>query len=186
MYLVNNIEVDTKADLVLLLLKDGPVIGITRMQKLIFLMIEEGRFGKLIKKEFNSFKYEAWRMGPFSSELYDAINMLEGMGLLKVEPYNRKISEDFLEERKIINDFSNRNADMTDSEANKMFSLTNNAMKISERLFDSLDNKYKKYINDKIFRYYKRMSLFELLRYVYKEYPKLTEESEIKKDLNLR
>ncbi len=183
MYLVNNIEVDTKADLVLLLLKDGSVIGITRMQKLIFLMIKEGGFGKLVKGNSDPFKYEAWRMGPFSSELFDEIEMLEGMSLVNVEPCNQKISEDVLEERKIIDAFSNRNADITDSEANKRFSLSEKGEIISNKLFDTLESKYRNYLEKKTWNYYKHIPLFDLLNYVYKNYEGYTHNSEIKNNL---
>src|SRR5438128_2203754 len=78
----------SRRDVVLLLLGLGPrgpvttgIGGITRLQKLLFLLErEEG-----LKPTGDGFDFEAYKAGPYSEKLYDDLEFLENLGLIQSE-----------------------------------------------------------------------------------------------------
>src|SRR5712692_7309921 len=77
-----------RRDLVLLLIgtdaKGSPadeVGGITRLQKFLFLLEQEGG----ISPSAEGFDFRAYKAGPYSSKLYDDIEFLENLGYLESE-----------------------------------------------------------------------------------------------------
>ena len=156
-------------DMILLALNDGEIKGLTKMQKIIFLMFEEGKF----KDIPNNYSYHYGRMGQTSIRIYDSLITLEAMNLINIIKIENEhnISEDILEESIIYNQFINRTQDVTISLGNCTFSLTNKGKIISDKLFESLSRKHKKYLKKVIFGNYLTNSLFEILHYTYTKYP---------------
>jgi len=74
----------SRRDITLLLLMDEPVEGITRMQKYLFLsLVQEGADAPGVNDVEGFVPY---RFGPYSSKLYDDLEMLENLGLITSEP----------------------------------------------------------------------------------------------------
>src|SRR3954463_5903144 len=59
-------------------LKDG-LEGITRLEKLVFLLQKETAVGKLLTEEPD---FKAHHFGPFSAKIYQAVEILKAAGLL--------------------------------------------------------------------------------------------------------
>lgn len=92
-------------DLVLLLLAapgrtaedEGRVNGITRLEKLIYLATKETDAAKAVEQPF---VFKPYDYGPYSKEIYEAIDILENVGLVKEERSfaGRTLSEDEMED----------------------------------------------------------------------------------------
>src|SRR5438132_13163686 len=76
-----------REDIVLLLLdankrvlKKDTISGTTRLEKLLFLLEKETDFEGVAR----FFPFEAHNFGPFSKDVYEAVEFLEGCGLIEV------------------------------------------------------------------------------------------------------
>jgi uncharacterized protein YwgA len=162
--------------------------GITRLQKLLFLLEEE----EGLKPTEGGYEFEAYKAGPYSPELYDDLEFLENLGLLKGE-VTSEASEPEAEEVDLSFDHlmgqesekSAEGADVdgpasADSYEERRFRLTDDGRKRIEQLLLSGDvapvaNKIRR-IKSK----YGKYSLNDLLYHVYTKYPEMTTESEIR------
>lgn len=186
---MENAQKISKTDLLLLLLYSGgisgrnnePIRGITRLMKLVYLIEMEGTINDL-------FKFEPYKMGPFSSEVYPEIEFLKNFpspenSFLKVRPEENCDNTFNPEQIKITEDIAlNEDAPLNCSEVNEEFSLTDLGVKVSKRLWEDLNEKEKETLIN-IKSNYGSLSLRDLLRYVYKTYPEMTTKSEIKDQL---
>src|SRR5216684_1139612 len=74
-------------------LPGSPVVGITRLEKLIFLAkIQEALLKDAADEE--DFHFVPFRMGPWTQEVYDEIDFLESLGLLDKEERGKVSVED--------------------------------------------------------------------------------------------
>lgn len=151
--------------------------GITRLQKLLFLLEKES---KLSKTE-GGYKFEAYKAGPYSPMLYDDLEFLENLGLLESEVAGTATEEeaadmDFTFEE-LIDDDESKTPDVYDE---KRFTLTSSGKEKVEQLLQNQE--YTPIVEGirKIKSKYGNYSLNDLLYYVYTKYPEMTTESEIK------
>ena len=156
--------------------------GITRLQKFLFLLEKED----YIQKDKVGYNFVPYKAGPYSPTLYDDLEFLENIGLIKAETSGVATEEeaadmDFTFEE-IMNDedFSDvqiKNPDLYDE---KRFSLTPDGLAKVQSLLESKD--YKPIVDciRKIKSKFGNYSLSDLLYYVYTKYPDMTTESEIK------
>lgn len=145
----------SKSDLLplALLYVDGSesIDGITRFQKLVFLAQKETDIGI-------GFDFEADKYGPFSSDLYNAIDELENRGLIRQETeYTRGGNEKYVYSL----------TPQGQQAARKILNKDNTAI---EQVFDAAEE-IKSQHNDQ--------TLERLLRYVYGNYEGYTENSEL-------
>jgi len=156
--------------------------GITRLQKYIFLLENED----YIKKLDEGYDFEAYKAGPYSPTLYDDLEFLENLGLIKAET-----SGVATEEEEADMDFTFEEL-MDDEE------LTDDEIKTPDvyderrfRITEDGDAKVKAILEKeeyapvadgirKIKSKFGQYSLDDLLYYVYTKYPDMTTESEIK------
>lgn len=88
-----------KAELILALLFAGDqefptsIEGITRLEKLIFLLKEEKGFLKE-KTDEDNFNFIPFKMGPWSSEVYDEVDFLESLGLINKDSNEKQSPAD--------------------------------------------------------------------------------------------
>ena len=80
-------SVDRRELLVLLLHVTGskgmdcePIVGVTRLQKLLYLLKREQDIDKISR---NYFVFEPYKFGPYASQLYDDIAFLENLGFIE-------------------------------------------------------------------------------------------------------
>lgn len=184
-----------RRDLVLLLLGigtpndvGGGIGGITRLQKLLFLLEEE----EDLRLKKDGFEFAAYKAGPYSARLYDDLEFLENLGMIQSEVAGEatepEASEvDLLTFDELIGDGAEHtdggDADgigAADAYQERRYTLTEKGRKRVARLIDS--GEYKPFVEGirKVKSKYAQLSLSDLLYYVYTKYPDMTMESEIK------
>jgi len=157
--------------------------GITRLQKLLFLLEQETH----VIPNGDGFKFEAYKAGPYSSQLYDDLEFLENLDLIEkratAEGTEEEVAEiDFtfesLIEPEIENDDSSCPA--PDAYEEYRYNLTQEGLKKVQQMLD--DSSYTPVVDSvrNIKSRYGQYSLGDLLYYVYTKYPEMTTESEIK------
>lgn len=127
---------------------EEPVEGITRFMKLVFLAQEEEELGQ----EF--YEYEAGQYGPYSKELYDDLDKLEARRFVEKVPEPTRAEKD--------------------KQVYKLAPKGKNALE-GARESDDL-SELAEAVNH-IKGEYNAMGLWELLEYVYGEYPEMAANS---------
>lgn len=155
-------RIDRRTDVVFILFHHaGSIRGITKLQKLLFLVEKETEFFEKYGEEIR-FEFTAHRMGPFSKHVYEEIRFLQQLKAIESEPMEAKPNLEGL--------------------TNKVFHITPKGEKIAAELSNQLESKY----NDELrvlVEKYNPMDLRDLLQYVYEEYPTFATESEIKDEI---
>jgi uncharacterized protein len=137
-----------------------PIVGSTRLMKIIFLLFEEAKV-KELKSTNNSFV--AFRFGPYDSEVYDAIEALRILGL--VESNKSQDSE---------------NSDETELKTDDQtyFKLTDKGLARIQKMVDKISPELYKILSNYKATYGQK-SLSEILQYVYNRYPDYAKRSEV-------
>jgi hypothetical protein len=187
-------KVENIKDILLLLLYvpgvtqkfNEPIRGRTRITKLMFLFVQEYYkrfdFDKKIhespEKLFVPYKY-----GPFSEELFSNLEFFENIDFISGEPDARgdvplaEIEEmEEFDEGLLLENLPSARSDREYQE--DVFRLTKKGENYAQQLYDDLSERQKDALRD-LKTKYGSISLFSLLQYVYKLYPKYTTESEI-------
>ena len=155
----------------------GEFGGITRLQKLMFLLEKEHR----IKASTNNFEFIPYKAGPYSPGLYDSLESLENFGYLESKIVSEATEEEVIEINAFnFEDLIEIEGPKPDSYLDRIFRLTKKGKKKVEEL--TQDPNYTPAIDGikKIKSKYGQYSLYDLLFYVYSKYPKMITASEIK------
>lgn len=189
--------IKNKADLLLALLYAGresvsgqessePIIGITRLEKLLFLLKIKENFLE-DADDRDDFHFVPFRMGPWTGEVYDEVDFLESLGLLEKSEQRKRSAADAAHDDELFSemvlDKYQKSAVDVDEDSEK-FSLTKEGRIKAGKVWSRLSPEEKKRIIE-IKKTFNRMNLRQFLRYVYKKYPEYTTESEIKRYLNV-
>lgn len=175
--------VKSSMDLLILLLyanKNEKIEGITRLVKLLFLLVEEGGFENFRE----DYDFEAYSYGPWSAEVFNYVETLDQIGALKIEEKDLiEFDEDLL---KIADEQYAGGVLGTEKEEKKIkiFSLTKGGAKIGNVLWERL-SKEEMLAIENMKKKYNRVRLHDLLRYVYQHYGDFTGKSKIKKKILL-
>ncbi len=173
-------SVDSCADLIITLLyspgqsdMEGEAIrGITRLQKLIFLLMEEGEFKERMSEEV---EFEAYDFGPYSAEVVNALETLKEIRLVEAE---EKELESF---REVIDGIAVSFGGEEEGgrpQTVEIYRLSDRGMKVGKELFSSLPKEDQASVQETK-RKYNQMKLMALLKYVYTNYPETKERSKI-------
>lgn len=176
-----------KTDLILVLLyskgqsgkTNEPIVGITRLMKLLFLLNKE--------QDFTQFNFEPYKMGPYSSDVYPELDFLQNFPSPE-QPFvvSKNVNENQTaitpENLRIIEEMSEQDDAVTADEINKPFALSDLGAKVAAELWNGLSNDNRNKI-ERIKSQFGSLTLKDLLRYVYKTYPDMTVNSEIKDQL---
>lgn len=182
-----------KTDLLLLLLyanstekrKNEPVTGITRLVKLLFLLQEEAKI--------DGYRFVPYKMGPFSNEVYNQIEFLKNFPspenpLIKVSQNKSTSTGMNPEELKYLDEIAEVESidsgvtveeKIDGSEVNVTYSLTELGERMANELWQSQNDDIQNKITT-VKGKYGSISLKQLLKYVYSNYPNMTVNSEIK------
>lgn len=165
--------------------------GITRLQKLLFLLEEE----EGLKPTEGTYRFEAYKAGPYSPKLYDDLEFLENLGLLEGE-VTSEASEAEHEEVDLLSfghlmgrevdespegDFDGAAA--ADAYEVRRFRVTDEGRKRIEQLLKSNDVQLVAKKIRRIKSKYGKYSLKDLLYHVYTKYPEMTTASEIRNEV---
>ena len=193
-----NVPKVSKQQLLLLLLGlDGPSVsakgigGITRLQKLLFLLWKEAG----IQEVDSGFEFKPDKAGPFSRKLYDELELLENLGLIQSEIRGEATEEEAAELEELSfehlmgddahpfqNVASRSEASTADTFEERRFTLTSVGLKMVNDMLTK--PKFKPFTDGirKIKSKFANYSLQDLLYHVYTKYEAdgWTSESEIR------
>jgi len=161
-----------------------PIEGITRLDKIIYLLSESPKFKQIINKGYS---FQADNFGPFAPEIFDDIAALKHEGIIEVvasrEPKNKieTIDEEAVERVLDEEKDTDRNVSWKTYSVEK-YELTALGQQIGALLYDGLTEEQKSELNETK-RVFGKMSLKSLLHYVYSKYPKMAEKSKIRDEI---
>lgn len=180
------------ADLVLLVLgaptvdpdQEGKCLGITRLEKLTYLLEAESSLWDVAEEPAERFTFEAYHFGPYTRELYDAVDLLVGIGLVHERRRPVAGSLDVVEE---LENLDARDAGIiggSDDQryVERTFELSDKGRYISKVLEQRIGGNAVSEIS-RIKDQYGSMPLRQLLRNVYEDHPDMTVRSKIKDTL---
>lgn len=189
----NRVRADSPSDLILLLLHANQATGhrvwsgVTRLQKLAFLATRDPAYRMLVHRgEAPELEFEPYKMGPFTSELYDALETLTGFQppLVTTQP-GTPPDQDDLEAARYADEVD---LDFVDSPQlgprPTSFSLTPAGSKVAQRIWDDAPPELQEMLR-RLVNLYGQMPLRQLLRRVYTEHKDMTTRSEIKGQIGL-
>jgi uncharacterized protein len=152
--------------------------GVTRLEKVLFLLLKETSFEGI----GDFYQFTAHNFGPFSKEVYEAVDFLSSCGLISVREksypsYYAGAGEASL--RNEIDASSEADEDQPVMATEKLFSLTDDGRKVAGIMREAVTRRRPQDIAelDRIMVRYANLPLNQLIRYVYGRYPKMTENS---------
>ena len=158
------------------------VSGITRLQKFIFLLDRE----EDIRPNDSGFGFQPYKAGPYSPTLYDDLELLENLGLIRVEvgvestiTESTDISRLSFEDLMGGFDGLSVGPPKADSFEERRFILTDKGKERVEKLLENPEFGTAVDGIRQVKSKYSRHSLRDLLRHVYRKFPDMTTESEI-------
>ena len=147
--------------------------GITRLEKIIFILMSEHNLTAWIQEDKPTFI--PYKLGPYAREVYAAIDFLSSYGLIEDSFAGTSSSVDSMEVIMNIDTgsmpYEERRFRLTDDGRRAAQSLRQNS---NSELLDTMQNCYNQF---------GRIPLITLLRHVYTKYPAYTGKSVIKDDI---
>jgi len=184
---------DRKDLLLLLLYAQGktnrfaePLLGMTRITKLLFLALEELTLTRLVKRPY---RFVPYKLGPFSTELYDDLEILLQAKLVRayqIDPAGMPVIKTDAETIKLLTALNSGIATAERLDAGQLiFELTPRGRRFARALFEKAQRRQKNLAPGlKIIKaQFGSLPLTQLLRYVYQRYPEYTTRSEIIKKI---
>lgn len=151
----------------------GRIEGITRLEKLVFLLEQEGDLDDFLAE---TAEFEPYTYGPFSKKIYQAVETLEAYGLLIEENVYAETGDDTWESESIIG------AEDPFTYSERRFLLTQKGRRYYDALVSELPPDVPKQVGLLKDRF-GAIPLRQLLRFVYLRYEEYTTESAIKDEL---
>ena len=181
----NALNIENSMDLLLVLLyaPDGkcePIEGITRLQKLMFLLKQGVGPNELINQA-KDLNYIPYKMGPFSDQLNQDIQELNSAGLISTERLHYTITDDIDEGASSDTDYEDKAKEPKRVESVR-FALTDFGKQVSADLWGNMRQKQQKELSE-FKRFFNSLTLRQLLIYVYEKFSDYTDKSEIKQNL---
>jgi uncharacterized protein len=160
------------ADLILLLLRapdphPNRLDGITRLEKLLYLLERETDIRQTVDDPFS---FRPYHYGPYSREVYEAVDLLEEARLVREE---RVLEGNTLDEAEAADALAGDREGVE-----RRFYLTDDGQAVAELLRQRHPQAYG--WTEQFKRSYGHMPLRQLIRYVYSKYPESAERSRIR------
>lgn len=150
----------------------GRIEGITRLEKLVFL-IEKEREPSWLTEDAG---FESHNFGPFSAKIYTAVDTLAAAGLLEDSGSLASSTEDAWEAENIIGE------PVADPYATRNFELTERGQRYYQALLRDLPDGVEHDLSEFKTRF-AALPLRQLIRYVYERHPDFTDKSIIRDDV---
>ncbi|TKJ41864.1 hypothetical protein CEE37_04660 [candidate division LCP-89 bacterium B3_LCP] len=150
--------------------KCEPVRGITRLQKLLFLLWKEGAFYEDIPNLYN---FKAYDFGPCLDDIYDDLDFAEDIGLIYVSEVPSGNEYEGGDEDAFLEDFG---FNLVKRSTRRDFELTEAGREAARDIYENLDTERCQRL-EQIKRRFNFMPFFDLLRYVYRKYPVFAKKS---------
>lgn len=166
--------VDNRKDLLLLVLSaddDAPVVGVTRLQKYLFLLQETERWKERLKRPY---EFRAYDFGPFDDQIYADLDFLENLGLVEKAESGAEPSAERGEERAASESWATRDPEFApeaSSETIWAYRLTDKGREfVRDRL--EVGDADREAIED-LKKRWNSVPLAQFLRWLYSEYPQM-------------
>lgn len=164
--------VDNRKDLLLLVLDaedSAPVVGVTRLQKYLFLLQERENWRDRLKQPY---EFRAYDFGPFDDQIYADLDFLENLGLIEKGAEGDEPSAESGEERAASESWATRDPEFAPEASNETiwaYRLTNKGRQfVRDRLqVDASDLE----TVESLKRQWNSVPLAQFLRWLYGEYP---------------
>lgn len=173
--------VKSVADLMVLLLYargctrklNEEIRGITRLEKLMYLLLKEGSFEEVLSKEID---FEAYDFGPYSAEVYNLKVSLAMMEIISIKEETVSNIKDIIDLY-----FAEAEGQIEETtEKMEIYSLTENrGFKIAQKLLQERITPDEFGRIEDIKTKYNGLNLDDLLKYVYRTYPESARKSKI-------
>lgn len=147
--------------------------GITRLEKLVFLLEQETNLGELLTERP---EFVAHNFGPFSAKVYQAVETLEAADLITDSAALSPTEEDSWESDQIIGE------EPATSYTTRDFELTDLGRQYYRALIEELPHGVEAAVAEFKDRF-GGLPLRQLIRYVYRRYPNLTDKSLIRDEI---
>lgn len=173
-------EID-REDIILLLLDSHQRVhgqrafnGITRLEKLIFLLIKE----KALAKADELFGFKAYKFGPFSKDVYEATEFLHGLRFIDIGE-RPLISFSATTEEDLLTDETSGDELASVTAREKIYSLTDDGKTIAEKLRGIWQQELPSDLAkiDDVVQRFASLSLNQIIRYVYRRFPDMAANS---------
>jgi hypothetical protein len=151
--------------------RPGYLEGITRLEKLIFLLERETPAREWLTDDAD---FRSWRFGPFSSKVYQAADTLAAANLIRDSASIAHNAEDRWESLTGLMD-----KDDVDPYTTRTFELTDRGERYYRALLEDLPPNAEQILSQFKQRF-AGLPLRQLVRYVYERYPQFTDKSEIR------
>ena len=149
--------------------------GITRLEKLVYLLDKETGFEGIAR----FFPFEPHNFGPFSKEVYEAVNFLEGCGLLEVSEKSYASYYESSDADRLSYEISDEASGQEPEIREQLFALTRNGETVTAKLRVAIAERRPRDLEelDGLVLRYGSWPLRQLIRYVYRRYPEMTSKS---------
>lgn len=154
--------------------RSGQIKGVTRLEKLVFLLERETDAGEILTEDP---QFKAYNFGPFSQKVYQAVDKLVAAGLLTDSKRLSRSTEDSWEASSILGA-----DDVQTDYSTRDFELTDLGREYYEALAEELPGSVVRQAADLRNRF-AGWRLRDLVRYVYERYERFTENSLIRDDI---
>jgi uncharacterized protein len=151
----------------------GRIDGITRLEKLLFLLEKETDAAGWMKEEAG---FRPDKFGPFSAKAYQEIENLTTYGLISEPATLSESPEDAWESENIIGE------EPTDPYATRNFELTDKGRRYYDALLTELPPEAETTVGE-LKRRFGAIPLRRLIRYVYQRHPDFTGKSTIREEI---
>lgn len=157
-----------------------PIRDTTRLVKLLFLLVREGGF----KEYERQFEFEPYDFGPWSGEVFDKIETLNQIGILRItESRKEYVDKGAVDDEELARQIPELR--IPPSNKIRIYSLTEKGQKIGKKLYDSLSQSERGKIEELKSRF-NNVPLLKLLEYVYTKYPDAITKSKIRAKVLVR
>jgi uncharacterized phage-associated protein len=186
-------RIEDVSDIVLLILRENAsrgqsqLSGVTRLQKLTFLMTQDPRYADLVRRNrAPEVEFEAYKMGPFTPDIYEAIETLASFQPPLLVASREASGTDALETARFVEevDLDGQEPRGRTQPRPTEYRLTPEGHRVAEALWQDAPVELQAILKDVLAKY-GRLSLRDLLRQVYLGYPEMTVRSEIRSELGL-
>lgn len=147
-----------------------PIMGITRLQKLLFLLWKEGKFCEAVPDLYN---FQAYDFGPCMDDLYDDLEFAKDIGLVEINQVASGNEYEGGDEEAFLRDFGFQ---LVRKDTRQDFYLTDMGVQAGKDIFETLSDGDRERLC-RIKRRFNAMPFFDLLRYVYRKYPAFAKKS---------
>lgn len=154
--------------------RPGYLDGVTRLEKLIFLLERETPVREWMTDKAD---FRSYRFGPFSSKVYEAADTLAAAKLIRDSASQAGSVEDRWEsvtalmDERDVDPYTTRTFELTDRGKNYYAALLSELPPNAEQVLEDFKSRFA------------RLPLRQLVRYVYERYPQFTDRSEIRDDI---